>query len=146
MFSDAAFNWIRHDEAVYFTEKETAKIIWTVDIGSGFPLSGVKIQRGTTYPLKLVILKSESSVEKQLPGRESDLDLIVEGVLNVINVTFILRNLVQSDEMGYQITVGTTKFDSNEDKTTSLQVLGKSEFLKSCILQSIFYYSLLNYS
>ena len=85
---------------------------------------------------------TSNGIEKSLKGREDDIDLIVNGTSNVVNVTFILRNLVRSDAMNYIIDVINSRRLSDEIET-SLNVLGKMAFLKSSLKQYLFLLNLL---
>lgn len=132
---DAGFNWIHYKASVGFVEGETATIFWSVDIGSDSTLFSVVIRRGEAETE--VIKKTESGILKPLSGRETDIDLVVDETSNVINITFILRNLSTSDEMNY-MTIVINKASTFESKNTLLIVAGN--FLSSINKKYIYFF------
>ncbi|XP_031567353.1 uncharacterized protein LOC116302259 [Actinia tenebrosa] len=117
--SDAgSFTWLQWDNTVNVVEGDTAKLNWSVRISAGKTWVAVNITRNirdTTGPGDVdMIRRKPSGVEILLPERGADMDLDVQANLNVLNITFSLRNISRkTDEMYYRITV----FDDDRDSS-----------------------------
>ncbi|XP_031548825.1 uncharacterized protein LOC116286449 [Actinia tenebrosa] len=128
--SDAgSFTWLRSDDTVNVVEGGTAKLNWSVRTGAGNTWAAVKITRSVSNvagPGDVdVIRRKPSGVEILLPERGIDMDLDVQANLNVLNVTFTLRNLSRkTDEMYYRILVVDNDYDTSFLRYTKLIVDG----------------------
>lgn len=137
---DAAFTWSNYKDSVEYIQGQTARLNWTVDVGDPLSVLATTIKRGPSDII--VIEKNALGIKKHLSSREADIDLVVQGTANVVNMTFILRNLAVSDEMNYEISV-VSSTGSNDVKTTFLRVNGKKT--NSILSQDHVYYPLLTF-
>lgn len=108
---------------------QTASVFWAVNITNGNTWGAVTIGRNqekSNLNIQNLIKRVRTTATKEilLQGRAADMDLIVEGTATVFNVTFTLQNLIQTDEMYYNILVQTDQFQTSTEYT-SLRVMGE---------------------
>jgi len=99
-FSVAAFTWMYFDDSVTFTQGETAKLFWSVDVGNDGEMWIVYIARkkvkSENWRENLIIWNSDSvpHIGIEFQQREADMELVVQGTSSVVNVTFNLKNML----------------------------------------------------
>jgi hypothetical protein len=114
---------------VNFIQGEAAKLNWSVDVGVTRTWASVEIRRGLTKESttqRLLKRTTSSGTTVYLTVRTADMDLDIKSTLNIVNVTFVLRNLARTtDEMFYHIAVVNDDFESGLGKHTKLNVYGE---------------------
>jgi hypothetical protein len=114
---------------VKFLQGEAATLNWKVDVGYGWTWTLVEIARRRTIggaKQKLIRKSTLTGTDVYLRARAADMTLDVKSTSNIVNVTFVLRNLKWiTDEMFYQITVINNDFQSDPGKYTKVIVHGE---------------------
>lgn len=108
--ADATLIWLHSADSVNFVQGESARLKWTVDVGSGFTWDTVEISRnkdkaevGKQKIIRLIEPTGRKDV--YLTDRTADLELNVTTSSNIVNFAFEMRSLSVADEMVYSIFV-----------------------------------------
>lgn len=134
LFLDATFTW-KYPASVNFTQGQTAKLVWSVNLTTDDRWDMVKIYRQNETNARVketVIMASKNDDGKlifinKMSARANDIDLNVQGEYSII-VTLYFRNLRATDEKYYRLIVSDNN-NPEEERFIYLKVLGMYYYL-----------------